>query len=142
MSLNETDRKEIVKYRLEKARNTLAEVPVLMGNKFYTTALNRLYYSCYYAASALLIRDGHETHTHNGVKTLLSLYYIKENRLDVSFGNMYGKLFSMRITGDYEDWVKIEEEDVKPFIEPAQKFITAIENLISNVISINKCNIK
>ena len=74
-----------------------------------------------------------ETHTHNGVKTLLALHYIKENQIDASLGKMYGHLFNMRITGDYEDWVKIEEENVKPFIEPAEKFIATIENLISNI---------
>jgi hypothetical protein len=35
MNLSETDRNELVKYRLEKAKETLAEVPVLMENKFW-----------------------------------------------------------------------------------------------------------
>jgi uncharacterized protein (UPF0332 family) len=71
MGLTEIDRKELVKYRLEKARKTLAEVPVQMENKFYRTAINRLYYACYYAATGLLVNDGREAHTHNGVKTII-----------------------------------------------------------------------
>ena len=84
MGLKETDRKEIVKFRLEKANDTFAEISLMLENKFYRTAANRLYYACYYAATALLINDGYETHTHNGVKTLLGLHYVKENRLEKS----------------------------------------------------------
>ena len=132
MGLNEPDRKEVVRFRLEKAKDTFAEISVLMENKFYRTAANRLYYACYYAATALLIKDGYETHTHNGVKSLLGLHYINENKIERLYGKLYGQLFNLRQTGDYEDWINISEEDIQPFIEPAEKFITEIKLLIFN----------
>jgi len=131
MSIKEKERKELVKYRLEKANNTFAEVTVLLDNEFYRTAANRLYYACYYAATALLINDGYETHTHSGVKTLLGLHYIMENRMGKPHGKIYQQLFDLRQTGDYEDWISIDEEDVKPFVEPAKNFIAEIEKLIN-----------
>jgi len=131
MTLKKTDREEVVKFRLEKAKNTLAEVPVLIENKFYRTAANRLYYACFYAATALLINDAYETHTHSGVKTLLGLHYIKGNIIDKSFGKMYQQIFNLRQDGDYEDWFDIEEKDIKPLLEPAEKFFETIENLIN-----------
>ena len=130
MGLSEIERKEIVKYRLENAKTTFAEVPFLMEKKFYRTAANRLYYSCYYAASALLINDSHDAHTHSGVKTMLGLHYFSQNKLDMSFSKMYRQLFNLRQTGDYEDLVKIDEEEVKPFVEFTEQFISAVENLI------------
>ena len=132
MKLNEIDRKELVKFRLEKANETLSEIPVFMENKFYRTAANRLYYACYYAATALLISDGYETHTHNGVKTLLGFHYIKNNRLEKAFGKMYDHLFNLRQTGDYSDWEIIEEEDINLLLQPAENFIKIIEKLIFN----------
>ena len=89
MSLTEKEREDVVKFRLEKANNTFAEIPVLIENKFYRTAANRLYYSCFYAAGALLINDGYEIHTHSGIKTLLGLHYVKENRIEKLFGKLY-----------------------------------------------------
>jgi len=130
MGLNDEDRKELVKYRLEKANDTFAEIPILIGNKFYRTAANRLYYACFFAASAMLINDGFETHTHHGVKTLLGLHYIMENRMEKSFGKTYERLFNLRQTGDYEDWIDIYEEDIRPLIEPAEKFIEEMKKLI------------
>jgi len=130
MGLTEDDRKEIVKYRMEKARETLAEISILMENKFYRTAANRLYYACFYAATALLINDGEEAHTHSGVKVLLGRDYIKENKIEKEFGRMYSNLFGLRQTGDYEDRVIVKEENIKPYLQPAKEFIEKIEQLI------------
>jgi uncharacterized protein (UPF0332 family) len=90
-----------------------------------------LYYACFYAATALLINDGYEAHTHSGVKRLLGLYYINESKIEKSLGKTYNQLFNMRQRGDYEDWVIIEEKDIKPILEPAEKFIAEIEKLIN-----------
>ena len=134
MGLKEKDRLEVVKFRLEKSKETFKEIPILIENKFFRTAANRLYYACYYAVSALLIRDGYVTHTHKGVKILFGLHYIKENIIDKSLGRIYDKLFSLRHTGDYEDWVIIEENDINDLLFPAEKFIAEMENLINKMI--------
>ena len=131
MGLTEIDRQEVVKYRLKKAWNVFAQIPVLIENKFYATAANRLYYACYYAATALLIKDGFKAHTHSGVKTLLGLHYIMENKIEKTHGKTYNHLFDLRQSGDYEDLFEVDESDIKPFLEPAEKFIAEIENLIN-----------
>ena len=131
MGLQEQEIIDLVKYRLEKANTTLAEVSVQFENQFYRTAANRLYYACFYAATALLINNGYETHTHSGVKTLLGLHFIKENKLDKFYGKLYDTLFNLRQTGDYEDWVYLEEEDVLPLLKPAENFISEIEKLVN-----------
>ena len=136
MSLTEIDRQEVVKYRLKKAQDTFAQVPVLMENKFFITAANRLYYACFYAVTALLIADGYKTHTHGGVKTLLGLHYIMKNKIEKSYSKTYARLFNLRQSGDYEDLFDIDESDIIPLLEPAEQFIKTIENLINN----NKIN--
>ena len=130
MGLTNDDRTALVEYRLKKAKDTFAEISILTDNKLWRNAANRLYYACFYAANALLIKDGHQTHSHNGVKSLLSMNYIKENKIDKGLIKLYGQLFNIRQRGDYEDWVIIEEEDISPLIEPAKKFIDEIEKLI------------
>ena len=94
MGLIEKDRQAIVRYRLGKAKDLFAQVSVLMENKFYATAANRLYYACFHAISALLVNDGHKTHSHSGVKTLLGLHYITQNKIEKPFGKMYNHLFN------------------------------------------------
>lgn len=43
-------------YRFQRAEETLKEIPYLKQQGYYNTAVNRLYYACYYAAVALLIK--------------------------------------------------------------------------------------
>jgi len=133
MGLSEDERKAVINYRLSKAKETLAEISILVENKLWRFAANRLYYACFYAASALLIKDGHQAHTHSGVKNLLLMNYVKEGKIDKSLSKVYGNLFNMRQKGDYEDWAIIDEEDIKTFLEPSEKFIETIENLINSM---------
>lgn len=45
-------------YCFKRAKETLAEIPFLKQQGYYNTAINRLYYACYYAAVALLVKHG------------------------------------------------------------------------------------
>jgi len=131
MSLSEIDRKEIVKYRLERARETFLDVQLAVQNMRWNNAANRLYYACFYAAIALLLKDGYETRTHNGVRTLLGLHYVKTGLIDEKLMKAYRKMFSLRQTGDYDDMVVLTEDDILELLEPAEQFINAIEKLIT-----------
>ena len=99
--------------------------------KFWHTAANRLYYACYYAVTALLIKNGYTARTHSGVFSLLGKHFVLENIISKEQNNLYGALLELRQDGDYDDWRTIHEEDVKPLIEPAENFIKEIENLIT-----------
>lgn len=53
--------KEYVKYRIEKAYQTYEAAKVLSDNGFWNSAVNRLYYSIFFAANALLVLKGIES---------------------------------------------------------------------------------
>ena len=74
-TLTQEQRISIVCYRIESAENTLAEVETHRANGFYNTAVNRLYYACYYAATAILIANGIEVKSHDGVRMNLWKVY-------------------------------------------------------------------
>jgi uncharacterized protein (UPF0332 family) len=131
MGLSENEIKAIVKYRLDKAKDTLLDVSVSIQNNRWNNAANRLYYACFYAAMALLINDGYEVRTHNGVKTLLGLHYVKNGVISEELAQVYRTIFNLRQKGDYDDLTIITEDDVNPFLEPAEKFIAEIEKLIN-----------
>lgn len=82
--LTDTDRTEIVKYRLEKAYRTYNEAIGSIENGYVETAANRLYYA-YYAVSALLISYKYEASTHNGVIQMFGKVFLRNNRLTLGF---------------------------------------------------------
>jgi uncharacterized protein (UPF0332 family) len=132
MKLNEEERKAIVTLRLQKARDTLREAKGTISLHYWHTAVNRLYYACYYAASALLIQYEHPAQTHSGIINLLGMHFISKGIISKELGKFYATLFELRQTSDYSDWKSIEENDVKNLVQPAEEFINTLEKLISS----------
>jgi uncharacterized protein (UPF0332 family) len=130
MRLTDEERGAVVLLRLERAKKTYAEVSILVDNKLWQTAATRLYYACYYVVGALLVQNGIETQTHNGTINQLGLHFVRTGLLSAEQGKFYKQLFELRQTSDYSDWISIEENDVKPLVEKAGSFISAIEQLI------------
>lgn len=125
--LNYEDRKSVVLYRIEKAERNYQAALLNINNNYVETAANRLYYSAYYAVSALLLAFGIVARTHTGVKRMLGLHFINSKLLDDSIGILYARLLSLRMTGDYEDRKNLDmEEDVRPLVEPTKMLIDVV----------------
>lgn len=128
--MNEEDRKAVVVYRIGNARRTLDEVAFHIQQGFYNTAINRLYYACFYAVSALLVNEGIETKTHSGVRQMLGMNFVRTGKLDVQLSKFYTDLYDNRQTGDYDDFIYFDEETVSELYPQAIEFVNAIEQLI------------
>jgi len=133
MGLSEDERDTIIKYRLERANDTFVDVEFAIQNMRWNNAANRLYYACFYAAIALLLNEGYVARTHSGVKTLLGLHYVKGGYISEELMKAYRKMFNLRQTGDYDDLIVINKDDVLRLLEPAKQFIKTIENLIYKI---------
>jgi uncharacterized protein (UPF0332 family) len=103
--MTQKERDEIVKYRIRRAKETYGEVQVLVENNFLNGAINRLYYSCFYAVLALLTHNEIDTRTHAGARQMFGLHFIKPGLFDQELGQFYTAIFNSRQTGDYDDLV-------------------------------------
>ena len=90
--LSVENREALAAYRYQRAQETLAEVPFLKQQGYYNTAINRLYYACYYAAIALLIKHGINPGTHAGVKQMLGMHFVATGRLSREIGRTFSLL--------------------------------------------------
>jgi uncharacterized protein (UPF0332 family) len=124
------DREKLLSYRINKAKETLQEVDLHIESELWNTAVNRLYYACFYAINALLVRYEIKTKTHAGVRQMLGLHFIKTGLISDDSGRFYSILFDKRLTGDYDDFMDHTKEDVLELVSPAQKFISEIEILL------------
>lgn len=87
--------------------------------------------ACYYAATALLIKNGIEAQTHAGVRQMLGLHFIRTGKLTVELGNYYSNLFAKRQSGDYDVYIFFDKNTVETIYPQANEFIAGIVNLIS-----------
>ena len=133
--MTKEEKNELVIYRIAKARDTFRELDLLVSNQLWNTAVNRLYYACYYAVIALLINNEINTNTHAGVRQLFGLHYIKTGIVEQDLGKFYSRLFDLRRTGDYDDFIDFSEEDVLDLLQPANELIIRIEILLSATAS-------
>ena len=133
--MTENEKQELVRYRIAKAKKTLNDVEVQIQNQLWNFAVNRLYYSCFYAVNALLTLNNIFTKTHSGAIQMLGLHFVKTGKITIEANNFYSNLFDMRQESDYDDFVIFNQEDVMILLEPAKDFINQIERLIqSNLI--------
>ena len=120
---------DLIRYRLERAKETLCEAELMMNAGHLFGAANRLYYACFYAVSALLVKHDLTSGKHSGVMSLLNRHFVKPGRFPVAFGKFYSRIFDYRSKGDYADMLarpEITQEDIKT----AKDFIETIEQMI------------
>lgn len=129
--LTDEQRVDIVKYRLENAFKTLSEVESHRENGFYNTAVNRMYYACYYAARAILTAYKIEAKSHEGVRQQLGLNFVLTGKISQEQGRFYSRLFSKRTTGDYDDFINHTLETVDELYPQAQAFVNTIADLLN-----------
>lgn len=122
--------RDLVDYRLSRAAETLKEAEYNAAGKYFNTAVNRLYYACYYAASALMLAYGLAASTHKGVKSMLGLNFITTGKLDRRYGRIYQQLFENRQSGDYEDFIFCDLELYEQLYPQAVDFVSAVIGLI------------
>ena len=119
------------RYRQERAHETLAEIPYLREQGYYNTAVNRLYYACYYAAVALLTKHHISAGTHAGVKTMLGLNFVSKGLITKESGRAFSNLFDSRKSGDYDDFVYSTREEVDELLPKAQRFVEEVDALLA-----------
>jgi len=129
-ALDEQSRSALVKYRLDRAEETVKEAGILAKEAHYNAAINRLYYACFYATSALLVANGFTVSSHAGVKTVLGLHFVSKGLLPIEHGKTFSRLFEIRHSGDYDDFVYCDKEMVDEYTPKAEAYITAIKSLL------------
>ena len=122
-------REELVAHRLGRARETLADARLLADQKRWSSCVNRLYYACFYAVSALLLHRGLTSTKHTGIRSLFNRHFVKTGEISKELGKIYNDLFELRQESDYVDLVHFDKGQVLPWVEPAELFLERIEDL-------------
>lgn len=135
MSLTTDERKAIVDFRIEKALRALEQAQGVVEFQYWETIANRLYYAAYNAVSAMLIAYGYTVHSHDGVMHLFGLHFVKSGVVDTQDGKLYHHLFTMRLTGDYDDTYGLTGEDILPLIAPASELIQKVITIANKKIN-------
>ena len=123
-------KEELADYRIERARESIEEARILAAENHWNTTASRLYYACFYSASAYLISNDIKAGTHTGVKTAFNKELIKTSVLPKEYGLIFSKLFNLRQDADYRDFRDFSEDEIRPLIEVVEKIVEQLISLI------------
>lgn len=133
MSKNNNRFKELVNYRLKKAKEKLQSAKNLYENRNYEDSVSRSYYAMLLASRAVLATKGLHSKTHSGTISLFGQHFVKEKLFPEEVSKFFPKGKRIREDADYGDFTIITDEDAKGEIENAGEFVKGAEHLIKKL---------
>ncbi len=125
------NRQDYIDYRFRRAEESYEDALIMVEKKRWNTAINRLYYACFYAVIALLLQKDVTTKSHDGTRRRFGYLVVEEELVEKKLGKLYTKLFNARHKGDYGDLFDFDEVTVNPLVPQVREFLDRIKVLIN-----------
>lgn len=93
----------LISYRMERSEESLKAAQILLDNNMFTSSMNRLYYSMFYAVQALLLLHDVSFSKHGQVKGYFNREFVNKGIFPIELGKLYNKVFEYRQKFDYVD---------------------------------------
>jgi uncharacterized protein (UPF0332 family) len=129
-TLDEQSRISLMHYRMERADEAVEEAALMSESSHYNAAVNRLYYACFYAVQALLLKHQITATTHAGVKAMFGLHFVSKGLISIEHGKTFNTLFEKRHSSDYEAFAYCDKTLVDDLTPLAKAFILQIKELL------------
>jgi uncharacterized protein (UPF0332 family) len=135
----EQNKLELLKYRIDRAKETAEEAEIALNLNKLRLAENRIYYAIFYMVHALSILVGFSTSKHETLKGWFNKEFVFPGKIDKEFYKIYNRAFDKRQEGDYDDFVTFEREEVIEDLENMKKFLKEVEKFINNQFMAETC---
>lgn len=122
---------DLINYRIARAEESLEEANILATSGHWNACVNRLYYSCFYIVSALLIKYDLSSGKHSGIRSLFNKHFVKTGKIPKNIAIIYNFLFERRQESDYDDFVNFDEADASKWINDSKIFLTHLKKTIA-----------
>lgn len=126
--MNAEDQIALIRYRMDNAWDTIKQADILYEGKHFLGVVNRAYCAVFYATLAILLTKSLGSSKHKGVISLFDKFFVKEGEIDVRWSKILHKSFERRSSGDYDDWVIVEEKEAKELLGNAREFVQWAQN--------------
>jgi len=126
----EDDLNELVHYWIEMARESLDAASDEMAAERFAFSVNRIYYGCFYAVTAVMLKRGLIFKKHSGVRAAFHQHFVKPGLISREHGLLYDELFEARQRGDYIVLVSFEKAEVEEWLSRAREFIGTITSIL------------
>ncbi|HBG77460.1 MAG TPA: hypothetical protein DDW84_01230 [Phycisphaerales bacterium] len=133
--MTKEEKQTLIKYRLERANESIKAAELMFANKLFIPAMNRIYYSMFYAVQALLVLNEKAFSKHGQVKAYFNMEFIKAGIFQKEFGKIFNTVFEYRQKFDYVDLLVPEESLISDYIAKAQNFIEQLSSYLNSKVA-------
>ncbi|MCD4782985.1 MAG: HEPN domain-containing protein [Candidatus Eremiobacteraeota bacterium] len=123
-------KEQLIRYRMEKARNCLEAAMLLLKQQNVDSAVNRAYYSIFHEVTALLLTRNITSRKHSGIMSFFNQFFVKTGVIDKEFSKFYSTMYESRQDSDYGDFVKFDLDIVKKWIHKTEAFLDELDKVI------------
>lgn len=123
--------KEIIRYWTEKAEDSLNAAKDELEAGRLAFSVNRIYYACFYAVSAVLLQKRFKFKKHSGVRAALHKHFVKPGTVSREHGEFYDEIYEARQRGDYIELIRFEKDQIDAWLQKAGQFNEALKSLIN-----------
>jgi uncharacterized protein len=126
----EQARRQAIEHWMRRTAEALDAAKSEASAERYEFALNRSYYACFYAASAVLLNMGREFVKHSGLRAAVHQHLVKPGLVDKRFGKIFDSLFESRQSADYIATASFEMSEATAAIREAEEFVHEMQQLL------------
>lgn len=123
-------RRVVIQHLMDKANRALSAARREYSADDLSLAMNRVYYACFYAASAVLLRDKRRFVKHTGVRAAVHQHLVKPGKLSAAMGRFYDEAFKERQRADSAIPAEFKSTTVTARIEQAERFVAEMQRLL------------
>jgi uncharacterized protein (UPF0332 family) len=124
-----TDNTDEITANLQRADISLQAARDMIEKGYFDIAASR-YYTAFYAASALLLKESIDTSKHSGVIASIHRYFVKEGKLGKEQGKNLNWLFELRGVGDYGVSEHVSSGEAYKAVKVAEEFLAAAISIL------------
>ena len=128
----EENRKDLIGYRLEQARNAIIEAQLMIDNEMFSAALNRVYYGMFYVVLALALKYKFETSKHQQLIGWFNREFVAAKAVDAKYGKIIRIAFQNRSKGDYDAFIEFSPEEAELMLSDMIEFTDVIKKIIES----------
>jgi uncharacterized protein (UPF0332 family) len=128
--MTEENRRAAAKAEWLRSCEALEEAEILHQAGRPAGAVSRAYYAAFHAARALLVSISLQPRTHEGVRSMLSLHFVRTGRLDARLARALSLASRTREDADYDAAAVFGPADSEESLSQARIFVAAAKQIL------------
>ena len=132
MTISESEKKDLIAYRIQQAFDTAEVAELLISLNKIPSAVNRIYYAIFYCLLAFGLKFNFETSKHSRLIGWSNKTFIATKKINADFGRILRDCYEYRRSADYDSFINFEKVDVHLLFDEMKSFLNMSKEFLDS----------